>query len=48
MAWTTQDEVNQIKELFTSGKVDKIVWNYQAGGDSINDYSSNFYLNDED
>lgn len=48
MAWTTNDEVSQIKELFTSGKVDKIVWNYQAGGDSINDYSSNFYLNDEE
>ena len=48
MAWTTQDEVNQIKELFTSGKVDKIVWNYQAGGDSLNDYSNNFYLNDEE
>jgi hypothetical protein len=48
MAWTTNDEVSQIKELFTSGKVDKIVWNYQAGGDSINDYSNNFYLNDEE
>ena len=48
MAWTTQDEVSRIKELFTSGKVDKIVWNYQAGGDSINDYSNNFYLNDEE
>lgn len=48
MAWTTQDEVSRIKELFTSGKVDKIVWNYQAGGDSINDYSSNFYLNNEE
>ena len=47
MAWTTDDEVSRIKELFTSGKVDKIVWNYQAGGDSINDYSSNFYLKDE-
>jgi hypothetical protein len=48
MAWTTDDEVSQIKELFTSGKVDKIVWNYQAGGDSINDYSNHFYLNDEE
>lgn len=48
MAWTTDDEVSQIKELFTSGKVDKIVWNYQAGGDSINDYSSNFYLKEEE
>lgn len=48
MAWTTQDEVSRIKELFTSGKVDKIVWNYQAGGDSLNDYSSNFYLNNEE
>lgn len=48
MAWTTQDEVSRIKELFTSGKVDKIVWNYQAGGDSLNDYSNNFYLNDEE
>ena len=48
MAWTTNDEVSQIKELFTSGKVDKIVWNYQAGGDSINDYSNHFYLNDEE
>lgn len=48
MAWTTQDEVSRIKELFTSGKVDKIVWNYQAGGDSINDYSNNFYLNNEE
>jgi hypothetical protein len=48
MAWTTNDEVSQIKKLFTSGKVDKIVWNYQAGGDSINDYSNNFYLNDEE
>lgn len=48
MAWTTDDEVSRIKELFTSGKVDKIVWNYQAGGDSINDCSSNFYLKDEE
>lgn len=48
MAWTTDDEVSRIKELFTSGKVDKIVWNYQAGGDSLNDYSNNFYLNDEE
>jgi hypothetical protein len=48
MAWTTNDEVSQIKELFTSGKVDKIVWNYQAGGDSINDYSNTFYLNGEE
>jgi hypothetical protein len=48
MAWTTDDEVSQIKELFTSGKVDKIVWNYQAGGDSINDYSNHFYLKDEE
>jgi hypothetical protein len=48
MAWTTQDEVNRIKELFTSGKVDEIIWEYQAGGDSLNDYSSNFYLNGEE
>jgi hypothetical protein len=48
MAWTTQDEVNRIKELFTSGKVDEIVWEYQAGGDSLNDYSNHFYLNGEE
>ncbi len=48
MAWTTDDEVSRIKELFTSGKVDKIVWEYQAGGDSLNDYSNHFYLNGEE
>jgi hypothetical protein len=48
MAWTTQDEVSRIKELFTSGKVDEIVWEYQAGGDSLNDYSNHFYLNGEE
>ena len=47
MAWTSKQDRELVKELFTSGKVDRIVWEYQAGGDSLNEYTHNFYLKGE-
>lgn len=43
MAWATKEKIENIKELFTSGKISKIEWTYSAGGDSLNDYNAIFY-----
>ena len=47
MAWTSKQDREAVIELFTSGQVDEIVWEYQAGGDSLNEYTNNFYLKGE-
>ena len=44
MAWTSKQDREAVIELFTSGQVDEIVWEYQAGGDSLNEYTTLFYL----
>jgi len=44
MAWTSKQDREHLKQLFTHDKVDEIVWEYQAGGDSLNEYTTIFYL----
>lgn len=44
MAWTSKKDREAVIELFTSGQVDRILWTYQAGGDSLNEYSTVFFL----
>ena len=44
MAWTSKQDREDLIRLFTHDMVDKIVWEYQAGGDSLNEYNTVFYL----
>ena len=48
MSWTNQQDRDALKELFTSGQIDKIEWTYHAGGDSLNDYDHVCFLNGEE
>lgn len=48
MSWTTKEDRDALKELFTSGQIDKIEWTYHAGGDSLNDYEHKYLLNGEE
>ena len=44
MAWTSKQDREDLIRLFTHDMVDEIVWEYQAGGDSLNEYNTVFYL----
>ena len=44
MAWTSKQDREDLIRLFTHDMVDEIVWEYQAGGDSLNEYTTLFYL----
>lgn len=44
MAWTSKQDREDLIRLFTNNMVDEIVWEYQAGGDSLNEYTTLFYL----
>lgn len=48
MSWTNEQDRDALKELFTSGQIDKIEWTYHAGGDSLNDYEHKYLLNGEE
>lgn len=48
MNWTNEQDRNALKELFTSGQIDKIEWTYHAGGDSLNDHEHKYLLNGEE
>lgn len=48
MSWTNKEDRDALKELFTSGQIDKIEWTYHAGGDSLNDYEHKYLLNGEE
>ena len=48
MSWTSKEDRDALKELFTSGQIDKIEWTYHAGGDSLNDYEHKYLLNGEE
>ena len=48
MSWTSKEDRDALKELFTSGQIDKIEWTYHAGGDSLNDYDHVYFLNGEE
>ena len=48
MNWTNEQDRNALKELFTSGQIDKIEWTYHAGGDSLNDHEHKYLLDGEE